>query len=69
MFPNVNYFDQALKRNLLFQSKYREKTKQKPHTQLLGFFKHKLQEYGLQVEVLTDINHIHITDKKRARVC
>lgn len=34
------------------------------HKQLLGIFKHKLQEYGLQVEVFTDKNHIHITDKK-----
>lgn len=29
MFPNFNYFDQALKRNLLFPSKYRGKKQTK----------------------------------------
>lgn len=34
------------------------------NTQLLTIFKHKFREYGLQVEVLRDKNHINITDKR-----
>lgn len=34
------------------------------HKELVTIFKHKLQEYELQVEVLTDKNHLDITDKK-----
>lgn len=39
-------------------------TQKTTHKQLLPIFKYKLQEYGLQVEVLTGKNHIDITDKK-----
>lgn len=41
MFPNLNYFDQALKRNLLFQSKYRGKKKKPKQTRqhiVIGLF-------------------------------